>query len=68
MRSLLKKAISEKNISYSAHMRWLRKNHPDRVQEFMKIFKEAFDVAQNEKLDSAEHLALIQAIKSMDVT
>jgi hypothetical protein len=49
--------------TYSAVMRDLRKNNPDKVKDFMKSFKEAFDRAVDDNLDEAENAALLEAIQ-----
>lgn len=51
--------------SYSATMRKIRKDHPDKVTEFMSSFKEAFDEAMEEGLDNVESVALMQAMKNI---
>lgn len=52
--------------TYSAVMRDLRKNHPDKIKNFMKSFKEAFDQANEERLDDIESVALLQALQHID--
>ena len=48
-------------------MRTLRKEHPDKVKEFLKEFKKNFDKAVLEGLDNVEELALLEAIKKIKV-
>jgi len=63
---LLKEANPNKDdFSYSAIMRRVRKQHPDKIKTFMRVFKEAFDMGQDQKLDELEQAALLQAIKSV---
>lgn len=59
------KQAQETTTTYSAAMRDLRKNNPDKVKNFMKAFKEAFDAANVEKLDDVESIALLQALQSI---
>ena len=63
LQSFLKKA--QESPSYSATMRKLRKDHPEKVVEFMTSFKEAFDTALEDKLEDIESVALMQAIKTV---
>jgi hypothetical protein len=56
---------SETTTTYSAVMRDLNKEAPDKVVEFMKTFKEAFDNALVEELEDPEGIALIQAMKEV---
>lgn len=65
LKSLLKKANSNTDFSYSATMRKIRKEHPEKVTEFMNAFKRAFDEAQNDEIENIEQVALMQAIKSI---
>lgn len=66
LRSFVKEANPNmQDFSYSAIMRQMRKQHPERVKEFMRNFKNAFDAARSEEMDSMEQIALMQAIKSV---
>lgn len=53
------------DFSYSAVLRYLRKNLPEKVNEFLKTYKESFDLGKEEKLDDVEHLALMEAVKTI---
>ena len=55
------------DLTYSSVMRTLRKEHPDKVKEFLKEFKKNFDKAVLEGLDNVEELALLEAIKKIKV-
>lgn len=55
------------DFSYSAIMRKLRKDSPEKVLPFMKAFKAAFDAAMNENLDEAEKAALMQSVQVVDM-
>lgn len=66
LRCLLKEAGKSTDISYSATMRELHKKHPDKVRDFMTSYKQAFDQALIEKLEDAQQLALMEAIKTID--
>lgn len=61
----LKEANSNKNFSYSSLMRRIRKEHPDKVLNFMQAFKEAFDSGQDQNIQGLEQVALMQAAKSV---
>ncbi len=64
LKSFLKKA-NPNDFSYSATMRKIRKEHPEKVVEFMDAFKRAFDEAQNDEIENIEQIALMQAVKSI---
>lgn len=49
--------------SYSASLRYLRKERPDDVKKFMLNFKNSFDAAIVEKLDNPDKIALLEAIQ-----
>lgn len=53
-------------ISYSAALRDIRKNHPDRLKEFLKEYKEAFDQAREQELSQPEMVALTQALLKLN--
>jgi len=55
----------EETETFSAVMRKLNKDEPEKVQEFMKAFKKAFDDAIEDKLDDHQNIALLQAKKSI---
>lgn len=61
LKSLASKPDDE--FSYSAKMRQIRKDHPDKVDDFLKAFKEAFDAAILHNVESVEETALMQAVK-----
>ena len=50
-------------FTYSSIMRMLNKKDPDKIPQFMKEFKEAFDKAMEEGLEDSDKIALVQAIK-----
>lgn len=60
------KESAEVTTTYSATMRRLRKDQPDKVLDFMKAFKKAFDQAIDEKLDDSESIALMEAIQMIE--
>lgn len=55
--------VIDVTTTYSAVMRDLRKKEPEKVQAFMRSFKDAFDRAVDENLDEAESAALLEAIQ-----
>ncbi|HVI41802.1 MAG TPA: hypothetical protein VM577_14210 [Anaerovoracaceae bacterium] len=67
MYEMIKIAEDDVTTTYSAIMRNLRKNDPDKLKAFMKAFKEAFDQANSEKLDDVESVALLQALQHIDL-
>lgn len=52
---------NEVTDTFSAAMRKLNKDEPEKILEFMKAFKEAFDEAMEEGLDDHQNVALLQA-------
>lgn len=60
-----KNELSKQEFSYSSIMRNLRKEHSNKVVEFMKEFKKAFDAANEQNLENGEKIALMQAIKTI---
>ena len=54
-------------LSYSYIMRILRKDHKDKVELFVKSYKEAFDEGFVSELENFEEAALLQAIKAIDL-
>lgn len=64
---ILKSFAQEKQeeFSYSAMIRKIRKEHPDKIKSFLQAFKEAFDFGVSKNIDSIEQLALLQAIKTI---
>ena len=66
LRHLVKSADLEE-VGYSTVMRKLRKEHPEKVTEFMKVFKNAFDEALMQDMDEAESLALMEALQAIDL-
>lgn len=63
--NLDKKTITS---TYSSTMRDLRKNNPDIVIEFMRIFKLAFDSAVQAGLEDLEQVALLETVHKLDIT
>lgn len=55
------------DISYSYLLRELRKNNPEKLKEFMKCFKDAFDRAYVAELDDVEEAALLEAIQKCNI-
>lgn len=55
------------NLSYSYVMRKLRKDHKDKVKDFQIIFKNTFDKALDNELENPEDIALMAALKGIDV-
>lgn len=63
---ILRSLAAESNnqeFSYSATMRKIRKDHPEKLSAFLKAFKEAFDSAVSQNVESVEEAALMQAVK-----
>lgn len=54
------------NLSYSYIMRDLRKNHPDQVSNFQRIFKYYFDKAIKSGSDDFENIALMHAVNELE--
>jgi len=54
------------NLSYSYIMRDLRKNHPDKVSKFQKIYKYYFDKALSEDMEDFEEIALMHAVEELE--
>lgn len=59
----LAQGSANQEFSYSAMMRKIRKEHPDKVNDFLKAFKTAFDEAISQDIESVEETALMQAVK-----
>lgn len=59
------KKAAHQDASYSATMREMRQQQPEKVMAFMKSFKEAFDAAISDEMENAEKIALMQALKSI---
>lgn len=55
------------DLSYSYVMRKLRKDHKDKVREFQTTFKKAFEDALDEDLDEPDNIALLAALKAIDI-
>lgn len=68
-KKMLSKIGSNKSIdfSYSAVMRNLRKYQPNKVNLFMKNFKQSFEMANFEKLENPEKIALMEASQLSDL-
>lgn len=67
---ILKHFVKEANpnkddFSYSSLMRRIRKQHPERVRDFMRAFKQAFDSGQDQGIEGLEQATLMQAAKSI---
>lgn len=56
-------AAKEDSPSYSATLRFLRKNKPEEVKVFMQYFKKSFDAAVSENLDNPDKIALIESLQ-----
>ncbi len=70
LKDMIKSAKEEKTsggFSYSAIMRHIRKNQPELVSEFMKTFKQAFDLGMSEDIPDIEQVALMEAIKTVGI-
>lgn len=66
LKSFVKEANPNKgDFSYSAIMRKIRQEHPDKIKDFMRAFKNAFDAALAENIEGIEQAALMQAVKSV---
>lgn len=52
---------------YSAMMRYLRKEAPDKVKDFQIAFKKVFDEAVMAKEENADKLALLSAAEKIGV-
>lgn len=55
------------DFSYSAVMRNLRKHQPNKINLFMKNFQQAFEMANFEKLENPEKIALMEASQISDL-
>ena len=70
MRIDILKKLSENNTetaaTFSSTMRDLRKSNPKKVNQFLKAFKQAFDMACEQNLDDVEQLALLEAMHVVD--
>jgi len=55
------KKDDEDKKTYSSYMRYLNKNEPEHLEEFMLKFKQAFDQAIQDGLEDAAVVALMQA-------
>lgn len=60
------KSAEDIELSYSAIMRDLNKNHKDDIDKFRFVFKETFDDANINNLENADKVALIAAMKAID--
>lgn len=58
----LKISLAHELPTYSAIIRKLKKEMPEKVEPFMKAFKKAFDQAYLEELPDLESTALLQAL------
>lgn len=55
------------DLSYSYVMRELRKKHEDKVLDFQKTFKKTFEDALDAEMEGPEQVALLAALKKIDV-
>jgi hypothetical protein len=55
----------EKEETYSSVMRDLNKNNPEKIPEFMRKFKDAFDAAIESDIDDHQTVALMEAKTSL---
>lgn len=55
------------DLSYSFIMRGLRRNKSDKLSQFMKEYKKAFDEAYIEEIEDLEEAALMQAMQKIDL-
>lgn len=60
---ILKIIATKDSPSYSATLRFLRKNKPEEVKVFMQCFKKSFDAAVSENLDNPDKIALIESLQ-----
>lgn len=51
--------------TYAEVMRKINKSHPDKLERFMKLYKEAFDAALEEGLENKESVALLEALAKL---
>jgi hypothetical protein len=58
----------EDTSTFSATMRELNKNSPEKVKDFMKAFKEAFDEAMDQSLEDHQNVALLQAKQKINAS
>jgi hypothetical protein len=65
--ALTNTAAPKADLSYSYVMRKLRKNNPDQVREFQVEFKQAFEDALDQDIESPEDVALMQALQKVGV-
>ncbi len=56
----------ETTKTYSSIMRDLNKNKPEKLQPFMVAFKDAFDDAVENEIESPEQVALLEAISKIE--
>jgi hypothetical protein len=57
--------IKEETETYSSVMRDLNKNDPEKIPEFMRKFKDAFDAALESDIDDHQTVALMEAKTSL---
>ena len=71
LKSFLSKQANKKvvlhDFSYSAIVRFLRQHLPEKVESFLKIFKEKFEEAVNNNLENPDKLALVSAVKHIGI-
>jgi predicted transcriptional regulator len=63
--NIIKKS-EDVELSYSAIMRDLNKNHKNDIEQFRIVFKKTFDEANINNLENADKIALIAAMKAID--
>lgn len=67
-RAFIKIMEKEETSTYSAFMRKLNKESPDKVKEFMKVYKDAFDEAMEEELENHQNVALLKAKQEINAS
>lgn len=67
--NLLLKTGEKNNVrtTYSSVSRHLNKNEKSKLEEFRKVFKNAFDEAFIQGLDNAESFALMEAMQKINI-
>ena len=69
LKNIIKEAKAAKlyDYSYSAILRYLRKEQPENVRPFLEAFKSSFDEAYANELEDFKEIALMQACKAIDL-
>jgi DNA-binding HxlR family transcriptional regulator len=55
----------KEQATFSSVMRILRKKHPKKILQFLKIYKELFDQAIQEQVPNFENLILLESLKKL---